>query len=48
MACFHFLCAAFTGAISLFGAQKVLQKRLPYALQWNLLVSIGEETDDGV
>ncbi|XP_075899747.1 transmembrane protein 141 [Nelusetta ayraudi] len=28
------------GAISLFGAQKVLQKRLPYPLQWNLLVSI--------
>lgn len=45
----HLLCAAFTGAISLFGAQKVLQKRLPYPLQWNLLVSIGGEiVDDGV
>lgn len=34
-------CASFAGAISLFAAQKVLQKRLPYPLQWNLLVSIG-------
>lgn len=40
------LCATYTGAISLFGVQKVLQKRLPYALQWNLLVSIGGETVD--
>lgn len=37
----HLLCAAFTGAASLFGVQKVLQRRLPYPLQWNLLVSIG-------
>ncbi|XP_026882926.2 transmembrane protein 141 [Electrophorus electricus] len=28
------------GTASLFFAQQVLQKRLPYPLQWNLLVSI--------
>ncbi|XP_030625652.1 transmembrane protein 141 isoform X2 [Chanos chanos] len=28
------------GTASLFFAQRALQKRLPYALQWNLLVSI--------
>ncbi|TWW66125.1 transmembrane protein 141 [Takifugu rubripes] len=28
------------GAASLFAIQKVLQRKLPYALQWNLLVSI--------
>ncbi|XP_057675176.1 transmembrane protein 141 [Corythoichthys intestinalis] len=28
------------GAIGLFALQKVLQKRLPYPLQWNLLISI--------
>lgn len=32
----------------MFGAQKILQKRLPYPLQWNLLVSIGGEIFDGV
>lgn len=28
------------GAASLFGVQKALQKKLPYPLQWNLLISI--------
>ncbi|XP_076020084.1 transmembrane protein 141 isoform X2 [Genypterus blacodes] len=28
------------GAVGLFALQKALQKRLPYALQWNLLISI--------
>lgn len=28
------------GAASLFAIQKVLQRKLPYPLQWNLLVSI--------
>ncbi|XP_028318936.1 transmembrane protein 141 [Gouania willdenowi] len=28
------------GTASLFGIQKVLQKKLPYPLQWNLLISI--------
>lgn len=34
-------CYYFAGAASLFAIQKVLQRKLPYALQWNLLVSIG-------
>lgn len=33
----------FLGTAGLFAIQKVLQKRLPYALQWNLLISIGEK-----
>lgn len=28
------------GALGLFAAQKALQRKLPYALQWNLLISI--------
>lgn len=28
------------GAVGLFAAQKALQRKLPYALQWNLLISI--------
>ncbi|CAF99181.1 unnamed protein product, partial [Tetraodon nigroviridis] len=28
------------GTVSLFAIQKVLQRKLPYSLQWNLLVSI--------
>ncbi|KAK1787920.1 hypothetical protein P4O66_016405 [Electrophorus voltai] len=33
-------CSFIIGTASLFFAQQVLQKRLPYPLQWNLLVSI--------
>ena len=36
-------CAAFTGTAGLFAIQKVLQKKLPYPLQWNLLISLGEK-----
>lgn len=28
------------GAVGLFAAQKALQRKLPYALQWNLLISV--------
>lgn len=36
-------CVASTGAAGLFAIQKVLQRKLPYPLQWNLLISIGEK-----
>lgn len=28
------------GAVGLFAVQKALQRKLPYALQWNLLISV--------
>lgn len=36
-----FFLFVFTGVTSLFAIQKGLQRKLPYPLQWNLLVSIG-------
>lgn len=38
---------ALAGAVSLFAIQKVLQKKLPYPLQWNLLIAIGGKRNTG-
>lgn len=37
--------AAVAGVAGFFTIQKVLQKKLPYPLQWNLLISIGDHSD---
>lgn len=39
----HWSCVSFTGAASLFSIQKLLQRKLPYPLQWNVLISVGEK-----